>query len=372
MAGGQQQQQQGGDTSLGPFWMVVGAFALAWGIWYFAHEQISVVLLHIKLYEAEFISYFFQGANGLVEEIKNTAPGDASFQTLSDISVGVGNILRFPVIIILVIFAALIYFGKASVRYKKTYHMKTLVADEKESWPQISPIANVDLVNTNIDEGPWAMALTPMQFAKKNALLQEEHILASETTVGSRKRIIVNLRREEAFQTFALQVGRYWTGIDDLNKHTKALFAVFAARADRDQEGATNLLLQIAGSTIHEKLDFSGTEELLEKHRHNKGVLKVIEKHAFVMTTMASMLLLAREDGVLASADFLWLKVVDRPLWYMLNSVGRQTPFVEIAGPFAHWLAERSIGRKLSVPMVEEAVNALDAALKEVIYVPDE
>jgi intracellular multiplication protein IcmP len=56
----------------------------------------------------------------------------------------------------------------------------------------------------------------------------------------------------------------------------------------------------------------------------------------------------------------------------MLNSIGRQTAFTEIAGPFAHWLAERRLERKLSVPMVDEAVNALDTALKDVLYVPDE
>jgi intracellular multiplication protein IcmP len=56
----------------------------------------------------------------------------------------------------------------------------------------------------------------------------------------------------------------------------------------------------------------------------------------------------------------------------MLNTVGRQTPFVEVAGPFAHWVAEKQIGRRLLVPMVEEATNALELSLKEIIYHPDE
>ena len=52
--------------------------------------------------------------------------------------------------------------------------------------------------------------------------------------------------------------------------------------------------------------------------------------------------------------------------------MGRQTPFVEVAGIFAHWVAEKEAGRKLIVPMVEEATNALEIALKEVVYNPDE
>ena len=52
-AAGQQQQN---DTSLGPFWIIAGLFLLAWGIWYFAHEQISWAILKLRLFEAHLIS----------------------------------------------------------------------------------------------------------------------------------------------------------------------------------------------------------------------------------------------------------------------------------------------------------------------------
>ena len=87
---------------------------------------------------------------------------------------------------------------------------------------------------------------------------------------------------------------------------------------------------------------------------------------------MASMLELARTDGVLASAEFLWLKPLDRKLWYMLNSVGRQTAVPEIAGAFAHWTAEKKTKRALRVPMVDEAAKSLEVAMKEIIYEADE
>jgi len=83
------------------------------------------------------------------------------------------------------------------------------------------------------------------------------------------------------------------------------------------------------------------------------------------------MLVLARKEGVLATADFLWLKPTDRLLWFMLNSVGRQTAFAEVSGPFAHWNVEQAMGRRLMVPMVEEAVNGLEAAIKDILYIPD-
>lgn len=87
---------------------------------------------------------------------------------------------------------------------------------------------------------------------------------------------------------------------------------------------------------------------------------------------LPSLLEFARQDGVLPSAEFLWLKPLDRRLWFLLNCVGRQTPFAEIAGAFAHWKAEKEFGKPLTVPMVEEAVNGLEIAVKEIIYKPDE
>ena len=82
---------------------------------------------------------------------------------------------------------------------------------------------------------------------------------------------------------------------------------------------------------------------------------------------MATMLEIARSDGVLASSEFLWLKPVDRQLWFMLNSVGRQTAVGEIAGGIAHWLAEKKVGRALRTPMIKEAVNSLAAALEDTL-----
>ncbi len=367
----QSQSQGGGDNSLAPFWILAGIFAVGWIVWYFAHAQIAMGVLKLRFWEVEFISMFSPNVADIKTAIINSSPGAMSFTDLANISGAVGKFLRIPIAIVLAVLAVAIYFSNPLLRYKKTYSIQSLVTEEKYSWPQIMPVANLDLINTDIDEGPWAMGLSPMQFAKKFHLLQEERILSNDPNVLQQSKITAAVRRNEAHQTFSIQLGRYWTGIEHLNSHTKALFAAFAARAGHDREASNNLLMQIAASTETGKLDFSGTDELLKKYRDNKGVIKVMQSHAFVLTVMASMLQLARTDGVLATADFLWLKPLDRTLWFMLNSVGRQTPFAEVSGPFAHWLAERALKRKLSVPMVEEAVNALEVAIKEVIYIPD-
>jgi intracellular multiplication protein IcmP len=72
--------------------------------------------------------------------------------------------------------------------------------------------------------------------------------------------------------------------------------------------------------------------------------------------------------GVLAPAQFVWLKLVDRRLWYALHSLGFETdgfgrylhpnPRIEAAGARDHWVAERIAGRPLLKPEIERALNA--------------
>jgi len=56
----------------------------------------------------------------------------------------------------------------------------------------------------------------------------------------------------------------------------------------------------------------------------------------------------------------------------MLNSVGRKTAFPEVAGPFAHWQVEKRLRRPLKVPVVDSAVNAMEDAIAQIVYKPDE
>lgn len=362
-------QQSQGDHSLAPLWLSIGGFALLYAIWYFAHEQITWFVLKIKFFEVLFMSLFTSAVQPILQSIENAAPDSIEFNDFAAMTTASGHYFAYVSATILILLALVLYVGNPISRFKKTYTMKRLVDAEKDNYPQIVPISTIDLVSEHVDKGPWSMAMTPMQFGKRYNLLQEVH---APPGMGGKPNVTVNLLRSEAYQVFALQVGPFFPGLDKLNIYTKALFAAFAARANRDSDSATQLLRGIAASSASGKLDFSGTEELLNKHRNSKVVQRTIERHAFTLTVMASAIVAAREDGVLASSDFLWLKVVDRRLWFMLNAVGRQTPHTEISGPFAHWLAERELGRKISTPMVDEAVNALDLALKEVIYVPEE
>src|SRR3990167_7680599 len=208
------------------------------------------------------------------------------------------------------------------------------------------------------------MAALPLDFCKRHDLLAWEE--------GKDRKKTWTLREGPAESLFVLQMGPLWKGSDALPIHIKALLVVFVARAQREHQVADDLLAQIAASSAHGKLDFNGIAEVLDKYKNSKVIKCLERRHAYVGTLMASLLEIARSDGVLATAEFLWLKPVDRRLWYMLNSVGRQTAVVEVAGVFAHWLVEKRLKRRLRTPMVKEAVNALEEGVKDILYVAEE
>jgi intracellular multiplication protein IcmP len=359
------------DSSAGILWAISAIFAVILAIWFQGKQYIVSYYYKLKLIEINLLSYFTSNLDDSRTLISLSDPNNTTVGEMFQLGTGVGYYLRIPCIIFIVMLAFLVFRNNSVRVYKRTYNMRDLLNLEKKNWPQSYPVAELDLLKMDIDKGPWAMAMTPMQFCKKNGLLEEFKQAAQENI--SRKdwgKIVVKLKRGLANRVFATQLGPLWQGHERLPPHVKALFAIFAARASSDPL-ALKLLRQLNVSATT-KLDFTGVDELCRKYASTKEVKKITDTNAYVLTVMASMLRYARTDGVQASADFLWLKPLDRRLWYTLNTVGRQTPFSEVAGIFAHWTAEKEMGKRLLIPMVEEATNALELALSEIIYKPDD
>ena len=371
------QQQQGGDENA-TLWICALSIAALVGIWFFLHAWIAFLFLKLKLLEIDLLSPFTNQLQALKTELQGLTPsmaGDISLNVLAQKGTTVGNILRYPLIAILVILNAFLFFGHVTSRYRSTYTMNRLAEAEEADWPQISPVVPLNLIEVPLDEGPWAMALNPMAFAKKYRLLTIEQHVAGEHELSSNIKHKVSLKRLLAKQVLLMQLGNYWHDVYRLPIHFRALFALFAAKAHNDVNSVIKLNAQIATSATKsdwKNIDYTGIDELLAKYINEKAVQKIVSAHAFVYTVMASMLNLARTSGVYASSDFLWLKPIDRRLWYVLNNVGRKTAFAEVAGIISHWNAELIFRNPIFVPMVDEAIEALDIAISEILYKGEE
>lgn len=372
---GQAPQQQDQSSSMDFLWGAVAIVAAILATWFFGKNYIISFLFTLKLWQIKLVSFFVPRTAELIPYLDNYRhfPQELSFISFKFFMTSVGKFISYPIAALFFLLGGFLLFGNFAQRFNKIFTMQSLYDAEKKDWPQITPISKVNLVKEPIDKGPWAMALSPMDFAKKYRLLKEINEIVHGAKVSERgSRIRIEIIRSRALAVFAAQLGPEWEGIDALPIYSKALFACFVAKANQDRDASRILLNRIARSSEGGKLDFTGTEALLKKHKNCKVTAKIITGHAYITTVMASMLEFARTDGVFASADFLWLKPVDRRLWYLLNCVGRQTPFAEVAGPFAHWLVEKELMHRITTPMVEEAVNGLEIALADIIYTKNE
>ncbi|MES2728691.1 MAG: type IV secretion system protein [Pseudomonadota bacterium] len=174
------------------------------------------------------------------------------------------------------------------------------------------------------------------------------------------------LDKEAAQRAFAKQLGKPWRGPAHLSMHCQVLLAAFCLKAARKRNESDELLGKISESWSHDK----GLRLPLSVKRQTKKILAdrdlvgstvaKCNQHAYENTAMLRALATARDEGgVLPPAMFLWLRGYDRPLWYCLNNLGRQSFHIEGLGGMAHYKAEKLTQRPILRPKVEDAVTSI-------------
>ncbi len=374
----QNQQSNGGEGTI--LWLVVSVFVLGLLAWWLCRGAIVGFVFYVRHFEIKIIENVlviwsdvaqwlhlpqpnFNKLNYWNAFISTNTPSSVGIDNVEKMSYLVGDYLRFPVTLILATFAVIIYRRSSASSYNHVYGMNDFRKLEVQNWPQISPVVGLNLVKEDIYKGSWAVADSPKNFCLRHKLVDFSQVKSGEQ---------LTLDEAEAHRVFAIQLGPLWEGIDKLPIHVKALFVGFVACSQREREVANKIFEQISASGRSGKLDFGGVEKLVAKYKKTEVVKWLSMRHAYVMTFMASLLAVARKDGVLASSEFLWLKPLDRRLWYVLNTVGRKTSVCEVSGIFAHWLVEKKLARKLKTPMIQEATSALKVALSEILFTKEE
>lgn len=378
---------QGGGVGIMGFLLILAtAVVLITILWYAQTAACARVLYGIKYAEAAVVVYLFKGINWLITLFgvpaiqvgslqnwfywfpKHATHGfyeNTHFSEIMFIGHLVGEWLRYPVILILAVFAYYLKFKHPGNQFRRTFTMKRLCSTEVEMWPFITPIMDENLVKIPLDQGPWAMAKQPLDFCKENKILR--------TGQDKDGRMTWEVNANEAEGIFSQQLGPMWNGLERQPIYIQALVIIFVSKLQRDNKTSCRFIRQIAASANKGgRLDMTGIKELVPQFAKSKPICWLESRHAYRTTLLASLLEMARSEGVLATAEFLWLKPVDRCLWYMLNSVGRQTAPVEVAGAFAHWKTELKVHRSLRTPAVTSAAKALKESVAQILYVGKE
>ena len=165
-------------------------------------------------------------------------------------------------------------------------------------------------------------------------------------------------------EAFEAQFNEIWTGFERLKHYERALVAVFACFYDFKIKQGQNLLDHLSVLADRKIKNIHNFDTVMAANRRllnevdavlasciGLKLLNVANQHAWKVTAFQAMIHYARKDrSVLSSASFLWLKYVDRLLWYTLNNTGNTVAMVEAAGVHAHYKAECQMQCPLYLP----------------------
>lgn len=324
---------------------------------YFLYPVLKEYFLTMKMWQLEIISRIVPTKEhiNLLHQLKNTPSYNWTFDEVMSLGYTI-NYYFLPFLLIICFFVYTFTKDKLYVvlKYSKIYTRDSLLKQEKVVWKYLEPIAHKNLLGNDVPG--WESAKKPKDIALEFKLLNN-------------KKDVESLNEEKARRYFALQLGELYTGLENLKPYTKALVGCFFEFWQGNKYDAEEALMDIAytfGADSKGKISFAAGLELFEKHKSNPLLIKTMSKHAYVSTALFSLFKCSKQQGIIITRYFLWLKEYDRVLFYALNSVGREVSWTESGGIFSHYQYEAALERPLAKIFVDEAVNGLKEALKNV------
>lgn len=268
---------------------------------------------------------------------------------------------KYIIIAVLSIMALWAYTKGPGTQYVEKFNLSGFIKHQAKVFKVISPF-----VRFNPSEQPPRAPGSPVPaelplFAE--ALGPEEWLAYNEIPAADGK-----LNEGKIFDAFAQQLGPRWRGVKYLKPHHQILLAAFCLKAARKRDASDVIMGRIANCWSHDKgLQLGKDSGLLKEARKilkNKdlsyNVLKKCNQHGWQTTALLRALATAREEGgVLAPAQFVWLRGYERALWYPLNNLGRQSNHIEAIGAMAHYRIEKRASRPIPKAKVQDAVTSI-------------
>jgi len=275
--------------------------------------------------------------------------------------------LRIPFGVIVVMIAVwVLWYGPTSL-YRTRFDLDGLIAAQSRTFPVIRPFIKFNpLKMTNRPPGTPVPAKLPL-FAE--ALSPEEWVAFHRIPLPDGQ-----IDQTAAEKAFAKQLAEPWKGAMALPPYLQILLASFCLKTIRKRNDADDMLGRLAlcwdpnkGIVLsRDKALLPQAKKILKNKEMSGATLASCNRHAYVTTALLRALDTARsEGGVLAPAQFLWLRGHDRRLWYPLNNLGRQAFHMEALGAMSHYRAEKQVNRPIPKPRMQDAVATLIAYLSD-------
>lgn len=266
--------------------------------------------------------------------------------------------------LMMVVMGLWVMFRGPYTHFRKRYDIHGLIRAQSRAFPIISPLVDFDPSKQPVrppgapvpaDLPPFAEALAPEEWIAYNSI----------PTLTNRE-----IDQAAASAAFAKQVGVPWRGWMHMAPYRQILLAAFSLRAARKRAESDKMLGDLAMCwrmgvmKINAKL-LRQAKSVLNNRELSGLTISRCNQHAFETTALMRALITAREEGgVLAPAQFIWLRAYDRALWYPLNNVGRNAFHMEALGAMGHYKAEKLAQRPIVRPKVEGAVESIVEYMK--------
>lgn len=356
-------------------WGIMAAFVgcLIWFFWIYNHTEVRNVVRWVRYAEMWMMSWFVPDDYTFIfkeepvnwktafEQIPLFNKAELQYVHLSYIHAMTMYPLRPLFAFLAGVMALWSLFLGPKTQYRKTLGLNDLIARQSKNFPVISPF--VDFNPNNQPPRPPGAPVPAELPAFAEALGLEEWLVYHRIPIKDN-------RVDQAATAKALrrQLGPRWRGVKALKPHEQIMMAAFCLKASRKRDQADALLGRLARCwTFKDGLNLGKDKKLLKEARdvlRNKDLAKLTvsnaNRHAYVTTALLRALATARDEGgVLAPAQFVWLRAHDRDLWYPLNNLGRQSFHMEALGAMSHYAAEKMTNRPIPVPKLERAMETV-------------
>jgi intracellular multiplication protein IcmP len=364
-----------------PVCIFIILFFVAWAVWTFWHTPLTQAITKVRLgelYLDEMIfkaNYHLQDGNGNVQYVgtwrswlpKQKIPDldpDGQLNLIETSTyIAVLPLKGFFVGIMALMGGLILMYGPGN-HYRRRMGLEGLMREQAQSFPAIQPFLKFD---------PRKLPNRPPGKPVPSTLPLFSEQLSPEEWIAYHEIPVVNnvLDRNRAYEALGKQLGKRWTGPEALPLHAQGMYAACCLKSIRARDAAEELLsgLSLAwsadgGFNPPAKLK-AKIKSVIRDPKAGGTMRPFCDLHAWETTALLRALMRSRlEGGVLAPAQFLWLRGHDRVLWYPMNNLGRKSYCAEAVGAMVHFTNELIAEQKIPTPRFDEVIAGIEKYLK--------
>lgn len=348
-------------------------------------ELANNIILSMSSFNLSIFANFSDQAYEELQKIKAMDAVSLTFDDVYTILKYTGTWTRYPAMLLLVIMGLVSMFLSRKGGLRRKFSMESLLQHNAQSFPCVTPVVGKGkylLSQESFDTGLWKVARTPVQFCVENELLEypDESIIpwedAFKNGLASAELPAFGysaLNKNKCFAVLYTQVAAGRRDFDELPPVRKVLASVFLAFGNDKRKEAV-ALLDTCSRTYFEKDDkadcqcfydsdfMNSVEELYKKYENTPS--RLISNHkTFELPWFMGLLYFARKKGLLAPSQFLFVRPVDRELFYTLHQCGGRAAWAEAIAPWTHYQAEEKAQKTLETFDAHSAYDFLHTSL---------